>query len=109
MIAVRTQQQLDRIKNRAIEARKAAPPRKGSGLIRSIASIPPELYYNARAHGEDPRDPDLMKFELKHNPWMRPPVEGRIFSTLQHLTPAPGGPAKVRTRFGVASFHKAYA
>ncbi len=105
---LRTQQDINRIVDRAIKQRKAAPPRKGSGLIRSLASIPPELYYNARANGEDPRDPDLIKFELKHNPWMKPNVEGRIFSTLQHLTPSPI-PPKRRTRFGIVSFHKVYA
>lgn len=105
---MRTQQELNSVVNRAIETRKSAPARRTTGLMQSLASIPPELYYNAKANGEDPRDPDLLKYELRHNAWMRPHTQGAIRSTLQHLTPSPF-PAKRKTRFGVSTFHKVYA
>lgn len=101
-----------RMENVLAEARKTnrANVRKRGAAVEVKASIPQELFYRAKLSGHDPKDPDLIDYEVRNHPEeFRPYFEDKPVFSLQHLTPAPGGPTKRKTRFGNVTFHKRYA
>jgi len=81
---------------------------KGGG-IRRLYSFPAANWFAAKQQGAPVEDPDYLKWEADINPEFRTVFEDKPVFSLQHLTPAPGGPTKRRNRFGNVSFRKRYA